>query len=82
MAVCSYQDLLDDANCFVTYPAHIQLVLEVQMLCNLLDKLENAGAITCDPDELLEQANCFAPLSDHVLRAIKLQLLCDISNAI
>ena len=82
MAVCEYQPLLDDAKCFATYSEHTQLVMEVQMLCNLLDKLVNAGSITCDPQELLDQATCFFPLPDNILRAIKLQLLCEISDAI
>lgn len=82
MAVCSYTDLLATSNCWTGYPPHILLVAEVQMLCNLLDKLVNAGAITCDMEELLEQAECFVPLPDYILQAIKLQLLCEISNAI
>jgi hypothetical protein len=82
MAVCSYQDLLDNANCYTGYPPHILLVLEVQLLCNLLDKIVNAGATTCDVDELLSQSSCFASLPDYILQAVKLQLLCEISSAL
>lgn len=81
MAVCDYQPLLDEGKCFMKN-AHIQLVLEVQMLCNLLDKIVNAGFVTCDPNTLLSQGACFVALPDQALRAIKLQLLCEISSAL
>jgi hypothetical protein len=81
MAVCSYQDLLTD-NAFLCYPYHVHLAMEVQMLCNLLDKIANGGAVTCDPGTLLDQGKCFVALPDSVLQAIKLQLLCEISNAL
>ncbi len=82
MAVCSVQELLNNAACYTGYPAHILLVAEVQLLCNLLDKIENGGAVTCDIQELLDQAVCFTDLPDYTLQAIKLSLLCEISNAL
>lgn len=82
MATCSYQDLLTTDNCFTGYPYQALLAMEVQMLCNLLDKIVNAGATTCDPDELLEQGACFLTLPPQVLQAIKLQLMCEISAVI
>lgn len=82
MAVCNVQDLLSDAPCFAAYPDRVQRVIEVQMLCNLLDKLLNGGAVTCDPQTLITQAECFDGLPDYLLQTVKLQLLCEISNAV
>lgn len=82
MATCAVQDLLSAEPCWLSQSPHMQLVLEVQLLCNLLDKIVSSGAVTCDIQTLLTQAKCFIPFSDQVLRALKLQLLCEISSAL
>jgi hypothetical protein len=81
MATCNVQDLLTD-NEFMCYGAYELEVMLTQLLCNLLDKLQNGGEVTCDPATLLEQGACFQGKSVFVLKALQNQLLCDISNAV
>lgn len=82
MAVCDYQELISADPCLLALtPFQLEVVI-TQQLCNLLDKIENAGAVTCDIATLLDQGKCFATLPYHVLKAIQAQLLCEISEAL
>jgi hypothetical protein len=81
MATCNVQDLLTD-NEFMCYGAYELEVMLTQSLCNLLDKLQNGGEITCDPQELLDQGVCFQGKPLYVLKALQNELLCQISQAV
>lgn len=82
MAVCDAQELISSSQCYTGYLPYEQEVMMTQLMCNLLDKIENGGAITCDPQELLDQGVCFQGKPVQILKAIQLSLLCDISNAV
>lgn len=82
MAECVVNELIAADPCYATLSPFLQNVVQAQMLCNLLDKIENGGAVTCDVQELLTQGKCFAAMPDYILRVTILQLLCDISNAL
>jgi hypothetical protein len=82
MAVCDVTELLAVDPCLYDLDAFKLQVIKVQMLCNLLDKIENGGEVTCDIDTLLEQGKCFYDLSPFVLLVLEVQLLCEISDAI
>jgi len=82
MAVCSINDLIAENPCLYALNPQMLQSIKVQMLCNLLDKIENGGAVTCDIQELLTQAKCFYNMAPNILQVLEVQLLCDISNAL
>lgn len=82
MATCNIDTLIAENPCLTTLNPQMLQAIKVQMLCNLLDKIQNAGETTCDIQELITQAACFYPLSPYTLLVLELQLLCDISNAV
>ena len=82
MAVCIPNDLLAENPCYAALQPYEQEVVLTQLLCNLLDKIENAGEVTCDISTLLEQGKCFAAMPSFILKTLQVQLLCDISNAL
>lgn len=82
MAVCSTNELLAANPCYLALSPFLQEAVFTQMLCNLLDKIENGGEVTCDIQTLLEQGKCFAAMPPAILKALQLQLLCDISDAL
>jgi hypothetical protein len=83
MAVCSADDLLAADPCLYMLDDFALEVVITQSLCNLLDKIVNAGEVTCDVDTLLEQGKCFYAIGDiRRLRIIQAALLCDIAAAL
>ena len=82
MPTCSVQALLDDAACFYTLQAGDVDALELQMLCNIYDKLVNGSTPSCDVQTLADDAVCFYNLPGGMKRVVKLQLLCNILNAL
>lgn len=60
---------------------NLQLVI-TQQLCNIIDKIENEGEVTCDIQELLDQASCFAGLSLRALSEVQASQICTLNDII
>lgn len=82
MATCSINTLLAENPCLSALNPQALQAIKVQMLCNLLDKLQNGGEVTCDIQTLLTQGACFYDMDPVILQVLEVQLLCDISNAV
>lgn len=82
MATCNPDALLAANPCLATLQPFELQVVRVQMLCNLVDKLENGGDVTCDIQTLLTQGACFYAMPPFILSVIETQLLCELSQLI
>ncbi len=82
MATCAVDTLLEDNPCYAALPPFLLDVVVTQMLCNILDKLQNGGAVSCDVQTLLDQGVCFAAMPQSILKVLQASLLCEITNAL
>lgn len=82
MAACVVNDLIAANPCLAALSPFDLQVVKTQMLCNLLDKLQNGGEVTCDIATLLDQGKCFYDLDPFMLEVVEASLLCEISQAV
>lgn len=76
MATCSVQTLMDEAACFSSLPEGTRQVLELRLLCLILQNLDPMA--TCDVQTLLNDAACLYGLPEGTKDVLRIQLLCEI----
>ena len=80
MSTCAVQPLLDDSGCFEALTSGQWQVVQLQLLCQILQALDPVA--TCNVQTLMDDANCFNALTPGQWRVVELQLLCDIKTSI